>query len=75
MVQGGDCLPFALEALAETLVASLDRNEPFEPRVLGFPHRAHSTRTDQLDDGVGSELRAALQRAAVEVRLFHGTRS
>jgi hypothetical protein len=60
MVQRRDRQRFTLEALAEQLVARLDRDHAVEARIFGFPYRPHSARPDELDQGVGAELRATL---------------
>ncbi len=59
MIQAGDGLCFALEALAqfgaigEMSGQNFDRDDAVEARVAGFVHLAHSARTDGGENFVG----------------------
>src|SRR5262249_13042628 len=69
VVELGDGLRLALEALAELLVPAegggdgLDGHEPVEDRVVGLVDLAHCSLADLVDDPVLAQLRA-----------LHGTR-
>ena len=52
---------FALEAVAEFGGRLLDGDEPVQPRVTRFVHRAHSASPERFEDVVRAEPRAGLQ--------------
>jgi hypothetical protein len=63
MVQGGDSVRFALEALGELLVGNFDRDDATEPRVASFVDFADAASAQGRGDLVGSQPGSGSPRA------------
>ncbi len=57
VIEAGDGLCFALEALCESDIADFDGDDAFEPGVAGFVDFAHASCSEQGDDLVWPQPR------------------